>query len=292
LDLSTPVIAELKAEIESLEYRGKAREAKNPNWYHSHHGHSGPPNVPTGDRSAWPKQKCRTEDDIFYTYDGPIDVNYEKQFEKEASAAGNRPLKGDQGQTVGYVSSSAEASSSSGLAVSARGDPGLERRTIGVRDSWMTESVITLKAAAGVCNDPNALAAAGESAWSSLSDILKSLGTLLMKSVDDEDIKLPPKVIDLIVKSDAPSLAKIIKNPFTKPGAGSRTLMILSDSTLHLSQKGNANKFLQECIESYTTHFYAKVVIEVIDGATAKKTRRKNPKVDRRRWRWLRPKGM
>jgi hypothetical protein len=27
---------------------------------------------------------------------------------------------------------------------------------------------------------------------------------------------------------------------------------------------------LQECIESYTTHFYAKVVIEVIDGATAK----------------------
>ena len=51
---------------------------------------------------------------------------------------------------------------------------------------------------------------------------------------------------------------------------GIEKLMILSDSTLHLSQKGDANKFRLDCIECYTTNFYAKVVIEIIDGATAK----------------------
>jgi hypothetical protein len=116
LDLSTPIINELEEEIESREYRDRVRQAKDANWFHSHHGKSGPPNVPKGDDTVWPKQKRMAEDDAFYTYDGPRN----REFDKVANAAGKRPLKGDQGQAVGYVSSSAAASSSSGLTVSAR----------------------------------------------------------------------------------------------------------------------------------------------------------------------------
>jgi hypothetical protein len=154
-----------------------------------------------------------------------------------------------QGQVDYFASGSASAPK-------AEGDLSIPVKNEIIRDSWMTGSIITLKAISGLFDDTGAMATAAANEPTSVTRMINSIATSLMQSHKDGSIQLPPHILDILA-TDNPdtleeTLANLIQTSFVTIQSKGRKLIIMSDSTLNFSaKKHDASRDLREIIDSY-----------------------------------------